>query len=112
MAARPAQAATAAAAEEDMRQCIYETEWQVSQAAAAAATPGGPGRHGPHHELAWVQSGPAAAAQKARLLQASAVSPAVTAAQATLRQAGVLQQIMTAPGALPRAQPSCMQPST
>lgn len=79
---------------------MYETEWQVSQTAALAASVR-PGRHGAHHELVWLPSGPAAAAQKASLLPASAVSPAAIAAQAALRQARVLQQIMPTPGALP-----------
>ena len=118
MAARPAQAATAAAAaaEGDLRQCIYETEWQVSQAAGAAPKRSvRSGRHSAHHELVWMPGVPAAAAQKASLLQTCAASPAAAApvmtakekaqaaaaAQAALRQARALQQIMSTPGALP-----------
>ena len=104
MAAKPHAAAATTAEEQDLRQCIYEAEWQVSQAAAAGS--GSLRRHLPWHCLAWTASSMPAttATQAVSMRHSSGAGAAAAAAQATLRQARVLQHIMAAPGVHARCQ--------
>lgn len=92
-AARPHAAPTAE--EQDMRQCMYATEWQVSEAAAVAS--GSLKRRHLWPQLAWTAGEHATARQTGSILHSGA-GAAAAAAQATLRQARLLQHIMAAPG--------------
>ena len=99
-AASVAQSAAAAAAAEDVRQLLYETEWQVTQAGVAHFLSTGPCliKRRLQHEMVWGAGSPAAVQQRAGMMHASGMGPAASAAHSTARQAQVLQQIMGAPG--------------
>ena len=92
----PASAA-ASSAEQDARQCIYETDWQVTEPLAQSSSTA-PSRH-KGSMLLWA-SRQSRAELAAPLHVGLASHEAAAATLATVRQAQVLQLVLSAPGAL------------
>ncbi len=97
-AAKAPASAAAASAEQDARQCIYETDWQVSEPLAPHSTTAASKHRGSMLLWASHQSN----VQLAAPLHAGLLigREAAAATLATVRQAQVLQHVLSAPGEL------------